>query len=196
MKRHQFRQLLFGLMVMVAVLASCTASPTSTPVPTSPYVSLLDSPIRGMSPEEIKDLETGAGAGFARAAEVNGYPGPRHVLDLKQELALSPDQENQIQAIFEQMLAEAEQLGQEIVQREAQFSAAFAAGTISEAGLQAQTQQLALLYGQLRAAHLQAHLQTTPLLLAEQIAAYNTLRGYTGAEDQPAPGVDAHQGHR
>jgi Spy/CpxP family protein refolding chaperone len=155
----------------------------------------LDSPVRGLSAQEVDDLLNGRGAGYARTAELNNYPGPRHVLDLKKELDLSSDQEKQIQAIYEQMHAEAEQIGQEIVQREAQFSAAFAGGIISEAGLQAQTEQLALLYGQLRAAHLQAHLQITPLLSAEQIAAYNTLRGYTSAGGQPTSAGHQHQSH-
>jgi Spy/CpxP family protein refolding chaperone len=161
----------------------------------SPYVGQLDSPVPGLSAQEVDDWLNGRGAGYARTAELNNYPGPRHVLDLKQELALSPDQEQPIQAVFEQMQAEAKQIGQEIVQREAQFSAAFAGGAISEAGLKAQTKQLALLYGQLRAAHLQAHFQITPLLSPEQIAAYNTLRGYTSGPDQPVPGGHQHQNH-
>lgn len=157
----------------------------------SPYLGQLNSSVRGLSSQEVDDLLNGRGAGYARTAELNSYPGPRHVLDLKKELDLSPDQEKPIQAIFEQMQAEAKQIGQEIVQREAQFSTAFAGSTISEAGLKAQTKQLALLYGQLRAAHLQAHLQITPLLSAEQIATYNTLRGYTSGPGQPVP--DGHQ---
>jgi Spy/CpxP family protein refolding chaperone len=110
-------------------------------------------------------------------------------------MSLSPDQETQIQAAFEQMQAKAKPVGQEIVQREGQFSAAFANRTISEAELQAQTRELASLYGQLRATHLQAHLQITPLLSTEQIATYNTLRGYTDAPDQPTSDGHQHQSY-
>jgi hypothetical protein len=161
----------------------------------SPYVGQLDSPVRGLSSQEVDDLLNGRGAGYARTAELNNYPGPRHVLDLRQELSLSPDQETQIQAVFEQMQAKAKHIGQEIVQHEGQFSAAFANKTISEAELQAQTRELASLYGQLRTIHLQAHLQITPLLSTGQIATYNTLRGYSGAPNQPASDGHQHQSY-
>ena len=40
----------------------------------------MSSPIRGLSEQEIDDLTNGRGMGLARAAELNGYPGPLHVL--------------------------------------------------------------------------------------------------------------------
>lgn len=160
----------------------------------SPYVADQDSPLRGLSAQEIDDLLNGRGAGYARTAELNGYPGPRHVLDLKKELGLSSHQVEQIQAVFEQMQAEARRKGQEIVQREAQLSAAFAGESVSAAEVQEQTGALGLLYGELRATHLRAHLQITPLLSAEQIARYNALRGYTSTPGHPTPGRHQHPG--
>ncbi|MCQ3975466.1 MAG: hypothetical protein DPW09_18650 [Anaerolineae bacterium] len=47
----------------------------------SPYVAQLDSSVRGLSSQEVDDLLNGRGAGYARMAELNSYPGPRHVLD-------------------------------------------------------------------------------------------------------------------
>jgi hypothetical protein len=161
----------------------------------SPYIEQLDSSVRGLSAQEVDDLLNGRGAGYARTAELNNYPGPRHVLDLKQELGLSADQVQQIQAAFEQMQAKAKQVGQEIIQYEARFSAAFANRTISETDLQEQTKALALLYGQLRAIHLEAHLKITPLLSIEQITTYNILRGYTGASGRRASDQHPHQNH-
>jgi hypothetical protein len=161
----------------------------------SPYIAQLNSPVRGLSPQEVDDLLNGRGAGYARTAELNNYPGPRHVLDMQQELNLSAEQIMQIEAVFRQMQAEAQQLGQEIVERETQFSQGFAHQTITEAELQAQTGELAQLYGHLRATHLQAHLQITPLLSAQQIARYNTLRGYTDAPEQLTPGTHQHHNH-
>lgn len=150
----------------------------------SAYISQLDSPIRGLSAQEVDDLMNGRGAGYARSAELNGYPGPRHVLDMRQELGLSPEAAAQLEAIFAGMNAEAQRLGHEILQREAALSQAFAAGRLSEADMQAQVEALAQLYGQLRANHLQAHFQTKPLLSVEQITTYNDLRGYTGLTKQ------------
>ena len=134
-------------------------------------------------------------AGNGKTQQSSNYPGPHHVLDLKRELGVSPEQAQHIEVVFEQMQVEAKRLGQEIVQRETQLSADFARGTISEAVIQARTGDLALLYGQLRAAHLRAHLQITPLLSPEQIAKYNTLRGYTSSPGQATPSNHQHGSH-
>ncbi len=162
--------------------------------PISPYAAQQNSPIRGLSAQEVEDLRQGRGAGFARMAELNQYPGPRHVLDLKQQLGLSTAQAVQIEAVFDQMQAESRQLGQEILQRESRLSAAFSRQTLSAAELQRQTSELGALYGKLRAAHLQAHLQITPLLSAEQIAQYNRLRGYSQPSDLPGRSEHSHPG--
>jgi uncharacterized protein (DUF305 family) len=144
----------------------------------SPYVAQLASSVRGLSPQEVDDLLAGRGMGFARMAELNHHPGPRHLLDLQTQLQLSPEQVAAIEEIFTQMQAQAQALGAQIVAQEQQLSAAFASGALDEATLEAQVMALADLYGQLRLVHLRAHLQVTPLLSAEQIAAYDELRGY------------------
>lgn len=146
----------------------------------SPYVAQLDSPVRGLSAQEVDDLRAGRGMGFARMAELNNYPGPRHVLDLQEELKLSAEQQVSIEAIFSAMQTEAQALGEQILTREEQLGAAFVGGAVDEATLQQHVMTLAELYGQLRVAHLRAHLQVTPLLTPEQITAYNELRGYIG----------------
>lgn len=146
----------------------------------SPYVAQLDSPVRGLSAQEVDDLRAGRGMGFARMAELNNYPGPRHVLDLQEELKLSAEQQASIEAIFSVMQTEAQALGEQILTREEQLGAAFVGGAVDEATLQQHVMTLAELYGQLRVAHLRAHLQVTPLLTPEQITAYNELRGYIG----------------
>jgi hypothetical protein len=149
----------------------------------SPYIAQLTSPVRGLSAQEVVDLQAGHGMGFARMAELNSYPGPRHLLELQAELALSDEQSTQIQAIFDGMSAEAKALGAEIVGAEEALSAAFQEGTITEESLAEMTAEIATLYGQLRNVHLRAHLQVTPLLTADQIAQYDDLRGYTAGGD-------------
>lgn len=149
----------------------------------SPYVAQLDSPVRGLSAQEVDDLRAGRGMGFARMAELNNYPGPRHVLALQEELKLSAEQQASIEAIFSAMQTEAQALGEQILTREEQLGAAFVGGAVDEATLQQHVMTLAELYGQLRVAHLRAHLQVTPLLTPEQITAYNELRGYIGNGD-------------
>lgn len=144
----------------------------------SPYVEQLDSPVRGLSSLEVDNLLNGRGSGYARMAELNGYPGLRHVLDLSSQLNLSPQQETEIQAAFEQMQSQAKSLGKTIVSKEQELSEAFASGKITNIELKKQTRELAKLYGELRKTHLQAHLQINPILSTEQIKKYNQIRGY------------------
>lgn len=180
-----------GTDLLVKAVSSATASQASDK--TSPYAVQLNSLVRGLSAQEVDDLLNGRGAGYARTAELNSYPGPRHVLDLKQELDLSLKQVQNIEAIFKQMSGESKQLGRRIVTLEQQLSTAFAQGAISEAKIEAQTQQLATLYGKYRATHLRPHLEVQRLLSAKQVAEYNRLRGYSDAPLQPIPNANPHR---
>jgi uncharacterized protein (DUF305 family) len=144
----------------------------------SPYLDQLNSSVRGLSQEEIDGLLAGEGMGYARSAELNGYPGPRHVLDMADELQLTAQQRQDITAIFDDMKEQAVALGQDIVDAESLLSQSFADKTITEESLQEQLAELTNLYSQLRQVHLQAHLAVTPLLSAEQLEQYQTLRGY------------------
>jgi Spy/CpxP family protein refolding chaperone len=114
-------------------------------------------------------------------AELNGYPGLRHVLDLSSQLNLSSKQKTKIQAAFEEMQSQAKTIGKTIVSKEQKLSEAFALGKITNIELEKQTEELAKLYGELRKTHLQAHLEINPLLSTEQIKKYNQIRGYETA---------------
>ena len=164
-----------GLAVFAHLKASDQASQ-------SPYSSQLSSSVRGLSAQEVDDLLNGRGAGYARIAELNSYPGPLHVLELKEQLELSAEQIQTIESVFQAMNREAKEIGQEIVEREQDLSTAFANNDITPTELQRQTQLLAELYGELRRTHLEAHLEVTPMLAPKQIAAYDALRGYTSGE--------------
>lgn len=43
-------------------------------------------------PQEIQQYLNGGGMGCAKIAELNGYPGPKHVLELENELQLTEQQ--------------------------------------------------------------------------------------------------------
>ena len=58
----------------------------------SPYTELEKREIKALSKEEIGGYISGDGMGLAKTAELNHYPGPRHVLDLADELQLSGEQ--------------------------------------------------------------------------------------------------------
>lgn len=165
------------------------------PVPAaapSPYVGQDASPIRGLTTQEIDDLLNGRGAGFARSAELNGFPGPRHVLDLADELALTPDQRAVAESLFAAMSSAAQVLGKQVVEGEGRLSAAFAARRITVRELQAQAETLGVLYGRLRAVHLAAHVALTEHLTPEQVRRYGVLRGYDAHAPAGDSGAHAH----
>ncbi|HEX8424203.1 MAG TPA: periplasmic heavy metal sensor, partial [Pyrinomonadaceae bacterium] len=148
--------------------------------------------IKSLSTEEVEQLLQGNGMGLAKAAELNHYPGPRHVLDLGGQLELTPEQRAATLATFERMRGEALSLGRQIVERERALDAMFAKGEIDEGKLRAATSQIARLQGNLRAAHLAAHLEMRRLLSPAQVKKYDELRGYTGAGKQTPASPSRH----
>src|SRR5690606_26915044 len=138
----------------------------------SPYAGLQQRDIKALSPEETRGLLEGHGMRFALAAELNGYPGPLHVLEHADALQLTPQQRERTQALMEAHKAEARALGAATVEAERALDRAFAQRTVDEAGLAQLTQRLGGLQAQLRAAHLRTHLQQTALLTPQQVARY------------------------
>lgn len=148
--------------------------------------------IKSLSPEDVEALLEGQGMGLAKVAELNSYPGPRHVLDLAAQLELTDAQRAQAQSIFERMRAKAVSLGERIVESERALDDAFARGEIDADKLREATRQLGLLQGELRAAHLQAHLDMKSVLTPAQVAKYDELRGYASRDGSSAPAVHHH----
>ena len=50
-----------------------------------PYGGMQARPLKALSSEELADLKAGRGMGLALAGELNGYPGPKHVLELAKD---------------------------------------------------------------------------------------------------------------
>ncbi len=149
----------------------------------SPYSGARDVQVTGLLPGEVEGLTKGSGMTLALAAEVNGYPGPRHVLDAADagHLPLRPDQRRAVQGLFDRMSAEARAKGQEILDAEAHLALRFRHAHIDEAGLRDILERLSRLRADLRFIHLRTHLETKALLTPEQVARYNAVRGYDGS---------------
>lgn len=152
----------------------------------SPYAGLQQREIKALSPEDTRALLEGQGMRLALAAELNGYPGPLHVLEHAQSLQLSPQQREATEALMHAHKAEARALGAATVEAERALDQAFAQRTVDEPTLAALTQRLGALQAQLRAAHLRTHLQQTALLTPQQVARYQQLRGYAAAGAAPS----------
>ena len=74
------------------VLAIILSSAASVTFAQSPYVGMQTRSIKALSEQQIADLKAGRGMGLALPAELNGYPGPAHVLELSDQLGLSTEQ--------------------------------------------------------------------------------------------------------
>ena len=150
-----------------------------------PYAGLQARPVKALSDQQVADLKAGRGMGLALAAELNGYPGPMHVLELATPLGLSDDQRVKVTALFDAMKQEAVALGERLIAAESALDRQFADKTITSSGLGEATRDIASLQGELRLAHLKYHLATLELLTPEQAAHYSTLRGYGGGQHAP-----------
>jgi hypothetical protein len=137
-----------------------------------------DRAVKALPDERVEALLAGEGAGYALAAELNRYPGPRHVLDLADELELTREQYDEILRIWEAMDARAREFGQRLVMAERELDTAFRERSITSEHLEILTRSIGALEAQLRYVHLEAHLQTTALLSHPQTRRYDTLRGY------------------
>lgn len=174
-----------AIVVTFLAIASSVVSASEPAHHASPYQGQERRAIKSLADSEVADLLAGRGAGYAKAAELNGVPGPAHVLEMKKEIALSAGQEAEIEAVRKRMQAEAATLGRRLVALEAKLNAAFATSTATRERLGRLLDAIASVESDLRFAHLAAHLETPAILTPEQIQAYNELRGYGPAATDP-----------
>lgn len=162
---------------------------TSLAAQGSPYAGEPERRVKALAPEREQGLRAGAGLGLALAAELNGHAGPKHVLELATELALTAEQRPAVEASFERMRTDAVALGEQIVAAEEELDRRFAHRHLDEAKLAELTARIGELEGRLRFVHLRAHLETDAILTEAQRARYVELRGYRGAGGGPSHGA-------
>jgi len=144
----------------------------------TPYAGFQSREIKALSPQQIDDLKAGKGMSLALPAELNGYPGPSHALELAEPLKLSVEQKKRLQDLFDSMSKEAKAIGLEVIEAERKLDGLFKNKTVNPQNLKEATQASAEAQARLRESHLRYHLDTVAVLNAEQVAAYNRLRGY------------------
>ena len=179
---------------MAAFAAIALAWPSHVAAQVSPYAGQQTREIKSLSAQEIDDLLNSRGMALAKAAELNGYPGPLHTLELASQLDLTPAQAIAIGEIKSRMAAAARPIGTEIIDRERTLDRQFAAAEVNKAQVEAETERLGSLQGRLRAVHLVAHLETKAILNTQQIARYNELRGYSSSSPTKHEPAKAHGG--
>ncbi|MDH3310250.1 MAG: Spy/CpxP family protein refolding chaperone [Gammaproteobacteria bacterium] len=172
--------------VILTVFAFLNAASAAQP---GPYAGQEQREIKALSSDEIQSYLAGKGAGFAKAAELNDYPGPAHVLELADSLQLSEEQKTRTQSIFDAMQKEAVRQGKVLVEKERELDRLFATGKVTEDSLRVTIREIGALQAEVRRAHLQAHLEQRAVLTKTQIAKYNELRGYASKNGQ------THGGH-
>jgi Spy/CpxP family protein refolding chaperone len=150
----------------------------------SPYAGMQTRSIKALSQQQLSDLGAGRGMGMALAAELNGYPGPSHVLERADELDLTIDQRGRVKALFDAMKAEAITIGSALIEQEAALDRQFANRVVTAESLKAAIATVALTQGELREIHLKYHLSTADILTARQMQKYAELRGYTNSGDR------------
>ena len=156
----------------------------------APYAGLETREIKSLSEQDIEEIRRGGGWGLALPAELNGRPGPAHLLELKDDLGLSAEQVLAITEIYEAMRADAIAAGERFIAAEAALNDAFEGSDLSEDVLQDLLAEAAEARADLRFVHLSRHLETPDLLTEAQIQKYNVLRGYS---DDPCLNVP--EGH-
>lgn len=175
--------------LVCAIIGLNFASAALAEAPASPYAGQEARVIKSLSPEDVEAYLSGKGMGLAKAAELNGYAGPRHVLELASELELTREQRAQTEALYAAMQSKATALGRALVEKERELDERFATRSIDAALLARSLDDIGSLQARVRGAHLEAHLAQVEILTAEQNARYARLRGYGGAAGHAGHGT-------
>jgi len=157
----------------------------------SKYAGEENRAIKSLSDSDIEELKNGSGWGLAKAAELNGVPGPAHLLEMQNELGLNGRQTAQIQQLFDQMQAEAMTTGRKLIEQEKLLDERFKSDIPSSTELEELLNEIGATRSKLRFVHLDTHLKTPDILSAEQIKKYIKLRGYSN--DDPCENIP--EGH-
>jgi hypothetical protein len=159
---------------------------TSVAAQHSPYSGQQGRAIKALSDDEVTQFLAGAGMGYARAAELNRYPGPMHVLELADKLALTHEQQAATKKFMESHKADARTIGAKLVAAERDLDRLFASGSLGQTALEQHVKTIAELQGDYRLSHLDTHRRMRSLLSEQQVERYGQLRGYAGHSDTPA----------
>ena len=176
---------------LLSLTLTACASSSSVTQSASPYAGQEARNIKALSEVEIASYLEGRGMGFAKPAELNGYPGPMHVVELADALALTAEQRAGSEALMRSHKAEVRVLGKTLIGVEEEIEQLFATRSVNPALLRNVLAKSADLQRRIRESHLATHLTQTALLTQAQIASYSKLRGYD-ASGKAQPSLHSH----
>ncbi len=142
-----------------------------------PYAGLEKRRVSALSEDEVAGILDGKGMGFALPAELNGYPGPMHILELANRFKLSEVQRAGVEVLFAKMKERAREAGRRYVDAETAVGDAFRARA-DRATIVRLVEAADHPRAQKRLAHLEAHIDARALLSEDQLKLYAELRGY------------------
>jgi hypothetical protein len=179
------------LFLIVLILSPSIAFSESGHEYKSKYIGQEKRSIKSLSESDINELKNGKGWGLAKAAELNGVPGPVHLLEMKDEISLTDEQVKKIDSVYQKMKMNAVELGEKLIGLEFELNAHFANRTINDNLLMELLAKIEDTHKKLRYIHLSAHLETPLIVSEKQIKLYNKLRGYEN--DDPCENIpDGH----
>ena len=117
----------------------------------------------------------GRGFGLGFAADQNGYPGPMHVLELKDRLRLTADQEAKVRELRAAVLADLPK-STRLLEAERRLERLFAQGAATEPAVRAAVVEVEQARTEVRLVHLLAHVRARDLLTEEQRRIYHEAR--------------------
>ena len=180
-----------GLLAAAGVVALEASDGSVLAQQQQPYAVVEPPLICTLTVNDTEDVKEGNGMGLALAGELNGYPGPRHAIDLAEQLHLSPDQVAKLNEFYAAMKSETMPMGATLIAQERSLNDDFAARTVTLSSLETHSRLIVESQATRRTAHLKYHLATAAILTAAQIQRYEELRGYKGN----ASAAPAHQRH-
>jgi hypothetical protein len=151
-------------------------SQDTVPVPDAPKET---SPIRSLTDQEYLDYKYGNEMGMGRVAELNNYPSPEEVRKHEDKLKLTVAQKAQLKKIIDGWIFKTREMGGFILTQESRLNNLFATGKATDGAVIYFTNKIGLYLGELRNAHLQAHLKTRSILTPDQIRKYYQIKGMT-----------------
>lgn len=163
--------------IIIVILINASMAFADNNCPSSALKEKIE--VKTIAKETLEGYLSGKGMGLSNAAELNHYPGPRHVLETADKLFLSKEQSEKTEELYKKMLNDAVQLGRMIVEKEKLLDELFVNQPLDETEVRLIVMEIAALNGELRLVHLNAHMKMKEILSQKQIDEYDRLRGYS-----------------